>query len=80
VSGMSETHGNLRLYPDSDGTWTVSDSGSWLPGIYDSKVTAIAAAALPDAVLEDRLQPICHVDGENRPITLADVEAVGPPG
>jgi hypothetical protein len=65
----------LRLYQTgTDGSWSVSDHEMWLPGLYDAQDTAIQAAALPDATLL-RLEPICRVDGENRPITMADLLA-----
>jgi hypothetical protein len=69
--GMSERQ--LRHYEAEDGTWTVAESGTWLPGIYESKAVATAAADLPDARLA-RLLNICHVEGEDRTITAADVE------
>lgn len=58
-----------------DGTWTVSDRGMWLDGIYATEETARRAAGLSDATLRD-LGRIYRVDGENRPVTDADLDAV----
>ncbi len=72
--------GPLRLYAPQPGTdrWSVADDGfGWLPGTYDTRETATAAAELPIEVLEHVLNPICHIDGENRAINMVDVLKAG---
>lgn len=56
-----------------DGGWAVADRGMWLEGLYDSDETARHAATLSDELLH-RLRHICWVDGEDRPITMADLD------
>lgn len=56
-----------------DDAWVVADNGTWLPGCYDTKDTACAAATFSDSVLA-AVEPICQVTGSNRPITLNDLK------
>lgn len=70
--------GDLRLYEAGDGTWTVADGGGWLPGIYDSRATAEAAARLPYGTLA-ALSVVCHYDGESRAVTMSDLPRITPP-
>lgn len=37
---------SIQVYQGKDGTFTVSEFGTWIPGVYDTKETAIAAAKL----------------------------------
>lgn len=62
----------IRTYKTPHG-WCVSDNGTWLPGVYDSKRTALSASEYTDEVLGELLS-ICSVDGPNRPITMRDLE------
>jgi hypothetical protein len=64
--------GGLALCRHQDGTWTVAEEGAWLPGIYDSRETAVVASALNWSDL-CRLGPICQADGEDRPVTMDDL-------
>ena len=56
------------------GQWVVAENGTWLPGIYESDAVARRAARLPDAALL-ALSHIYKVDGENRPVTAADLDS-----
>lgn len=64
---------NVNTYKVKGG-WVVSENEMWLPGSYDSEQTARYAATMSDAVLR-AVQPICWVDGGNRNITRADLDA-----
>jgi hypothetical protein len=58
-----------------NGHWVIADKGSWLPGNYDSKKTAVEAAALDDKTLLELQDSICATGtGEGRSITHADIE------
>jgi hypothetical protein len=37
---------NISVYENNEGTYTVSEFQVWLPGIYDSKETAISAVSI----------------------------------
>lgn len=63
----------VRTYPFEEGTWVVADGGVWLDGIYESEATARRAATLSDSVLS-ALGRIYRIDGENRPVTMADLQ------
>lgn len=63
-----------------DGNWVVALYDIWLPGYYDTLETARRAAYLSDAVLSDLNARICHVDGEDRAIAMADIAQTSPVG
>jgi hypothetical protein len=42
---------DIQVFKGKDGTFTVAEYGTWIPGVYDTRETAIAAAKLsPDDV------------------------------
>lgn len=63
-----------NFYELEDGKWCASLYG-WLPGYYDTLETARKAPYLSRPILDGLNKHICHVDGENRAITMADIEA-----
>ena len=65
----------LRVYNSGHG-YSVADGGMWLTGLYDSIETAVAVANLPDDQLEF-IPPVWRIDNEDRPATMAEVEAAG---
>ena len=66
----------IQAHKLEDGRFVVSENGVWVPGIYDSSATAIKAAeTLTDEQIITKLGPVYEVDGEDRPATLANVEA-----
>jgi len=71
-SYLPRVRGNY--YENEDGTWCASLYG-WLPGYYDTLETARKAPYLSRAVLDRLNARICHVDGQARAITMADIEA-----
>lgn len=60
----------INTYKVQDG-WVVSDGGTWLPGVFDSKETAKKAALLSDDKLEELTQKI-NID-EARSINMEDL-------
>jgi len=64
--------GNVRVYPVDDG-FVVSHHGTWLPGYYDTAETATKAASLPDRVLTELNDRICHFQREDRALTMSDL-------
>lgn len=73
---MSTEISNLRFYGDETTGITTAVGGSWVPGIYDSEATAaLAIARFTDEQLAG-LAPIYRVDGESRPVTMADLEGL----
>lgn len=58
--------------------WVVAQAGSWVPGTYESDEAArLAASMLDDETILRELQPIYNaVDGADRAVTLAEVQAV----
>ena len=64
--------------------YVISSRGMWLPGIYDSERTARYAFRFSDQELAGVNARVCHVDSENRPITMDDLRAAkaagGSPG
>ena len=68
--------GGRRIYPAPGGTCTIATNAhGWLPGIYDGQETATAAFDCDVADLEVLSQRVCRIEGENRAITMADLEA-----
>jgi len=65
----------IQTFQTGSARWVVSENEGWLPGVYDSDATARRAAALPDAALRD-LARIYSIDGEDRPVTAADLDAL----
>jgi hypothetical protein len=64
-----------RTYVTRDGWVVIAEEGyGWLPGYYDSVAAARAAAELPPESLSELSNRICRVDGEDRPMTAADIE------
>jgi hypothetical protein len=57
-----------------DGHWVIADGSGWLPGIYDSKKTAMAARRLGWEIMEG-LAHIYRFDGQDRPVTMEDLKA-----
>ena len=45
--------GHLTLYTDGDGVCSVSDNGTWLPGVFTSEAIALAWAKAPHQALAD---------------------------
>lgn len=69
--------GNLHLHHDTESnTWGVAENQVWITGIYDTRHTAVAAAELPDDVL-DTLTHLWRHDGQNRPATMVDILKAG---
>lgn len=69
----------IQIYKVDDG-YVVSENGIWVMGVYDERETAFHATTLPDHVLFDLNERICHVDGENRVITMDDLLAANEKG
>lgn len=69
----SDQGDRVRTYAVAD-CWVVSDNGVWLEGSYATESAARRAASFSDKVLAD-LGRIYRVDGENRPVTDADLDA-----
>jgi hypothetical protein len=63
---------SVSVYESKPGRWVVSENDVWLPGVFDSPETARRAADFPREALHE-LRRIYHVDGENRPVTMADL-------
>ena len=62
------------IYEDAD-TYCIADGAGWLPGVYATEGAAVwAAKNLTEAQIDRWLGRICSYLGENRSITLADVE------
>lgn len=69
-----EYDGYYTLY-GTDGEFSVADKAGWLPGVYATDGAAMwAATNLTEAQIDRWLSGICNYFGENRAITLADVE------
>lgn len=72
-----ELSGGRRLWPDPEaGTYQISDGGGWLPGIYADEDTARRAFEVGFDELQTLSDRICRIDGENRAITVADLEGI----
>ncbi len=56
--------------------WSASRNEVWLPGLYDSEAAARYALRLPRQVLQDLSGRICPVGGEDRNITLGDMDTI----
>ncbi len=65
---------SIQLYKVDDG-YVVAENGIWIMGAYADRETATYATTLPDWVLADLNVRICHIDGENRVITMDDLLA-----
>ena len=66
----------IETHKLDSGSFVVSENGTWIPGAFDSDSAArLAALTLSDAEIIERLGPIYHVDGEDRPVTFVDVQA-----
>lgn len=65
-----------KLWDTGDGI-CISDSGGWLPGVFDDRLSASYAVRM---LTYDELYNLCeqvnHIDNENRNITKEDVENV----
>lgn len=68
---------SIRIHPLPRGEYVVSQNDLWLPGVYDSEETATRACDLPTATLL-ALGRIYRVDGENRALTMDDLDAITP--
>jgi hypothetical protein len=64
---------SANAYKTDAGDWVVAD-GCWLPGAYDSKTTALHAAAFSYERLSELNKRVCHIDGENRALTMDDLQ------
>lgn len=64
----------IQAHNTGEGRFVVSENGIWVPGIYDSYETAKLAATLKDRDIIAFLEHIYSADGEDRPVTLDDVE------
>lgn len=65
----------IQAHKCSDGVFVVSENGVWIPGIYDGYESAkLAAANLSDADIVAFLEHIYGDEGEDRSVTVADVE------
>ena len=67
----------LKLYP-INGSYSVADEGGWLPGVFDSRESAIAGFKLtlkPNGhdLLAKISKRVNRIENEDRPITLADL-------
>lgn len=58
---------------ESDGTFTISSHGMWLPGIYASKRAARYAFRFSSLALNELQDRINHSDRGNRVITMDDL-------
>lgn len=67
------------VHETDDGTFVVSSHQVWLPGSYATKQAAQYALQFPDKILQSLTDRICHVSGEDRPITTEDLRAAMPP-
>jgi hypothetical protein len=58
---------------ESSPGYVISSRQVWLPGIYDSERAARYAFRFDDLTLAGLNDRICHIRGENRPITMDDL-------
>lgn len=87
----NEHAGGVHTYPPSkhwsadDGPtgWQAADGGGWIPGIFDTEETALAAAAVAWGPLMQEYAAmqarVNHLDQENRAITMADLNGLETP-
>lgn len=64
--------GAISIYK-VEGGFVVADNGTWLPGVYATSEAAELAPSLSDDALYEA-SFISRIDGENRPITVADLK------
>ena len=65
----------IRTYP-VEGGYVVAIDDQWLEGVYDTEATARRAALHFDDAELAALGRIYHLDGQNRPVNRADLDAV----
>jgi hypothetical protein len=59
------------------GAWVISYRGTWVPGVYDSSLTAETVAEnFSDEAIEELFGPIYTVTGEDRAVTMEDYERI----
>jgi hypothetical protein len=63
----------ITIYPGAGNGWVAAVNGVWIPGGYDTGQTAMYACQFPDEVLQPINDKIYSVNGEDRPITMADL-------
>lgn len=72
----------MKLYPPAPDAqwpmtgWAVADDAGWLPGIYATEEAARLATTIDPARLEQLSDQVCHLDKENRAITVEDLESL----
>lgn len=64
---------DIQVFQGKDGTFTVAEYGTWIPGVYDTKETALAAAKLSPEDVHARWEKV--LDSGRITATIADVEA-----
>jgi hypothetical protein len=55
--------------------YSVADSGTWVPGLYDTPETAQHACRFSNADLY-QIRRVWQHDGENRPATMEDLASI----
>ena len=63
----------IKVYQGKDGTYTVSEYGTWIPGVYDTKETAIAAAKLSPVGVDAMWDKV--LESGRITATMSDVES-----
>ena len=63
----------IKVYQGSDGTYTVAEYGTWVPGVYATKEAAIAAAKLSPVKVNAMWYEV--LESGRITATLADVGA-----
>ena len=68
----------MTIHKLDDGTFVISSNHAWLPGTYADKETGNYAFQFDDETLHALNDRICHVERENRAITMDDLRAARP--
>lgn len=63
----------LVITETAPGRLTVTDHGNRVPGVYADEAAAECTTALNFSTIEDKLGHIYGSEGENRPLTVADM-------
>jgi hypothetical protein len=72
----------MKLYPPAPDAqwpmtgWAVADDAGWLPGIYATEEAARRAGTIDPERLEQLSDRVCSVHGEDRAITVEDLEGL----
>lgn len=65
----------LSMYELEQGGWVIAENHQWTDGVFEGPEAAEASVALTDEEIVKYLGSVYRVDGQNRPVTLAEVQA-----